>query len=425
VRKLSYLKSSLFGSIGLLSVAACTDQNAIAHTMQTQGTPAAAAQGPIVSGPAAGPGSSQAESPPGALPPPPGARPGIGDRAIESVEVRETAHELAHELERYYVFPETGRRYAAAIRANAARGAYDSYSSSAALAARLQADLLAVAPDNHLRVTVGAPDAPRPSVLAANPPPAQPPMRGRLVARPQEGSLGTSRWLAPGIAYLQINVFAGDDGQLAAVRQFMNDYADAKSVIFDLRTNQGGGFAEMDVMFPYLFDKPTTLAVLATRAEADPISFTRLLEGPTLKRIADADGYVRRAHSVEPLALGTLLRQAKIFVLTSKETRSSGEHFAMALKQTGRGTVIGETTGGAGHTTIMRMLGGGFAVAVPVGQTVNPTTGKGWEAVGIEPDVVVPSERALVEALIRSGVPKAQAESISSELRAVNSPSAS
>jgi hypothetical protein len=352
------------------------------------------------------------ELPPG----PPPRREGIGDRAIEAEEARITAHELAHELEAYYVFPEVGLRYAQMLRANAAGGAYDRIPSSAALAERFSQDLKAVAPDNHLRVEVGAPDAPRPTYLAANPPPPRQVRSSRLIALPIENSMEAPRWLAPGIAYLRINSFAGDDAQLASIRKFMTDYVDAKSIIFDLRTNGGGGFDEADVMLPYFFKEPTTLAYVDTRDAADPITFTRRLEGPTLRRIADIPGYVRREHWIKPHPTETRLRDAKLFVLTSRETRSAGEHFAMSLKHTGRGTLIGETTAGAGHTTMMRLLGGGFAAAVPVGQTVDPTTGKGWEGAGISPHVEVPAERALVEALQRSGLPNDQAERISAGL---------
>jgi C-terminal processing protease CtpA/Prc len=337
---------------------------------------------------------------------------GLGDRPIDAHEARVTAHELAHEMEAYYLFPEIGRRYAAAIRAKALSGVYDSIRSSAALAERLQADLLSVAKDNHLRVVVGAPDGPRPSQVTVNPDASRP--RGRL--RPIENSLEPPRWAAPGVAYLKINSFAGDEAQLAAVRQFMTDYAGARAIIFDLRANDGGGFAEMDIIFPYLFAKPTTLAMLDTRAEADPISFTRLAEGPTLSRGQDVDGYVRRIHTVEPHPSERRLHSVPVFVLTSNATRSSGEHFAMALKHTGRGLVIGETTAGAGHTTMMRPLGGGFAVAVPVGHTVNPKTGKGWEAVGIDPDIRSPAPQALAETLVRIGLPRQEAQRISAEV---------
>lgn len=368
---------------------------------------AAGDQGPVISR-----GPMRPES--GSLPPLPA---GIGDRPIDAKEARVVANELAHEMEAYYVDPEVGRRYAKAIRDKASSGAYDSIRSSAALAERLSADVNAVHRDNHLHVRVGLPDGPRPSERAAAPPP--PPRQNanfRLIARPMEGSLESPQQLAPGIVYLRVNNFVGDDAQLAAVDKFMREASSANSIIFDVRTARGGGTAEADVIFPYLVAEPTTLAIMETRAESDAISFTRHLEGPTMRRIEDRDGYVRRQHIIEPHPPEKRLANTKIFVLTSRTTGSAAEHFAMAFKHTGRGTLIGETTAGAGHTTMMRSLGGGFGVAVPVGRTVDPKSGKGWEGSGIEPHLKVPAEEAMVEALVRSGLTRAQAARISAGL---------
>jgi hypothetical protein len=46
---------------------------------------------------------------------------------------------------------------------------------------------------------------------------------------------------------------------------------------------------------------------------------------------------------------------------------------------------------------------------VPVGRTYDPATNLGWEGTGVSPDVAVPAEQALDEALRRAGVdPKLQ-----------------
>ena len=49
-------------------------------------------------------------------------------------------------------------------------------------------------------------------------------------------------------------------------------------------------------------------------------------------------------------------------------------------------------------------LGGGYRAFIPVGRTFDPDTDKGWEQTGIEPDIEVPSEKALDEALKSAGV---------------------
>ena len=48
-------------------------------------------------------------------------------------------------------------------------------------------------------------------------------------------------------------------------------------------------------------------------------------------------------------------------------------------------------------------MGEGYAAFIPVGRTFDPDTGQSWEGVGVQPDVAVPADQALAEALRRAG----------------------
>jgi C-terminal processing protease CtpA/Prc len=54
----------------------------------------------------------------------------------------------------------------------------------------------------------------------------------------------------------------------------------------------------------------------------------------------------------------------------------------------------------------MAPLGHGFSAFIPVGRTFDPDTDKGWEGTGVKPDVEVPADQALDEALKLAGVGK-------------------
>ncbi|HEY0044592.1 MAG TPA: S41 family peptidase [Allosphingosinicella sp.] len=326
------------------------------------------------------------------------------ESALPAAEAKAAALELAGMLEEGYVFPDTARSYAAALRARAAAGDYDTPSTAAAFAERLTADLRAVSPDNHLRVMVGAPGT-------RGQPSAPPPGR-----RPFGPPIEDAREIAPGIAYIRFAAFLGSDEEVEAARKFMSDHLDAKTIIFDIRTHRGGGLAEMDAMLPYLFSKPTTLVTMDTRLSVDRAGGNPLAEEPTLRRIATDEDVARREHFVTPHPTEKRLFDAKVILLTSNVTASAAEHFSLAMKRTGRATLIGETTGGAGHYGGVRPLAGKFGVFIPVGRTFDPDTGKGWEGTGVAPHVAVPAEQALVEALVRSGVGKAEAERLSAEI---------
>ena len=100
----------------------------------------------------------------------------------------------------------------------------------------------------------------------------------------------------------------------------------------------------------------------------------------------------------------TPLRTAKVYLLVSNRTASAAEHFALALKTTGRATLIGEPTAGANHFGGGRPINEHFAVWMPVGRTYDIKTGKDWEGDGIAPDIAVDPKQALVLALEKAGV---------------------
>jgi hypothetical protein len=360
-------------------------------------------------------GTASVSAQPGSAPAPAGAPQPPPDLTVGRDEIRATVAEFAATLEKNYVFPDVAGRYAAMLRANAASGAYDAFTSGRALAERLSADLRAVSPDNHLRVRLTPPgeaEARRAAAAASGPSPAET-VRRILPFDPIE----EARWLAPGIAYIRFNVFPGDAETVAAVGRFMKEHAEAKTIIFDNRTHHGGGLSEMDAMFPYLFAKPTTLVRMDTRASVDRERGSPM-EGARLRLVPTKEDVVSRDHFVEPGKGETRLFKAKVFVLTSGATASAAEHMTLSLKRTRRATIVGETTAGAGNYGGQELLDGGkFAVFVPVGRTYDPDTGKGWEGTGIAPDVAVPADRALYQALVLSGLAAPDAERVAAEVK--------
>lgn len=305
-----------------------------------------------------------------------------------------TVEDLAAKLEQRYVFPDVAKKYAAMLRANAAAGKYAAIADDKAFAKLVTDDLEAVAFDGHLKLV-----------------PVKKPAAGGAAGGPKPfpDTIEEAARLTPDIAYIRLGKFFGQPEEVAAVRKFVADNADAKTMILDVRTHVGGGLDEMDAIFPYFFDKETVLVGMDTRSSvASPIE-----EGPTVRKAAlSPDGVVRREHFVVPAA-GSPLAKAKLFVLASGRTGSAGEHFVLSLKRTGRATVIGETTYGAGNFGSTEQIAGGFQAFIAVGRTFDPDTNKGWDYAGIAPHVAVPAASALTEALVRSGMPKTEAEALS------------
>jgi hypothetical protein len=317
---------------------------------------------------------------------------------------------LADLLETGYVIPDIGKRYAAMLRQKAAAGAYKDIADPAQLGERLTADLLAVSPDRHLRVVpatmLGPNDRPqpRPADGAKPQPPAAPPRAPAGPRPPRRAPIEDAGWIAKDVAYIRFTEFPDDPDIAAASDRFMREHAAAKTVIVDCRYNGGGGVAPMNAILPYLFAKSAVLVQMEmvesiAKARGNPFAqdaFMRPASGA-------APGIVRTEHYVVPKTDETRLFGAKVFYLTSARTASAAEHLALAFKHTGRATLIGETTAGANHFGGFEPIGGGLAVFLPVGRTIDPATSKDWEGTGIVPDVAVAPTLALQEALKRAG----------------------
>jgi hypothetical protein len=312
--------------------------------------------------------------------------------AFDKADAEAAVTELATALEESFVFPDAGKKYAAMLRANLASGAYASFADAPAFADKVTRDLQAVHKDGHLRLQV-MPAEQRGQAQAPNGGP------------PTANDVTKAGWLAPGVAYIDFDGFPGNEATLAEVRKFLDTHKDAKHLIIDARHNGGGGLAEMNLIFEQIFTKPTTLVTMDIRQAVEEKHGTPFdPNDPLMRKVSGPATIVRREHVAVPAAKQSELRDAKVYLLTSKKTFSAAEHLSLALKRTKRATLIGEATGGGAHFGGMGPMGKGYAAFVPVGRTFDPDTGQSWEGTGVAPDVAVPADKALDEALKLAGV---------------------
>jgi hypothetical protein len=307
--------------------------------------------------------------------------------AFDAAERRNTIEQLADALTAMYLDPATGVRYASAVRALLRQGSYDQFADPKTFADKVKADLQTVHPDAHLRLLPN-------EVFQHGPEP-----EGAKTAGLPEG-IEDLRMIGQ-VAYLRFTAFPHDPRTAPAARAFLVANARrTKAVIIDARPLPGGGIEVMDAMLPLFFSERTVLARLETRASGDKES--PFPDGPTLIRRTGRSGFITRDHIVTPDASETRLRRVPLYYLTSSGTASAGEHLALVLKRTKRATLIGEKTRGAGHYVTLAPVGTRLTALVPVGRAFDPDTGWDWEGVGVTPDVSVPADAALDEALKRS-----------------------
>ncbi len=179
--------------------------------------------------------------------------------------------------------------------------------------------------------------------------------------------------LAGNVGYVKLNRFVPLDYSRETASAAMAFLAHSDAVIVDLRDNISGSPDLVRFLLSYFFGPdPVLLWATANRGEGIRNDYRSITDLPG-RRMSDAD----------------------LWVLTGPRTASSAETFAYATRESGRGTLVGEHTAGAGNGGAKLSVGHGLALFVPIWQMV---TGPGFERTGVEPHAAVPADEALAEA---------------------------
>jgi len=290
------------------------------------------------------------------------------------------ADSVARILEARYADSTAAVRLAERLRVRAAAGAYEAYGEPAAFGAALMADLQQVRPDKHLRIsyeptreyslTAGAPGG-----TAAGGAVRWNRIDGRdsaAIARTNFAFDAVER-LEGNVGYLKFRQFVPLDYSRETAVAAMAFLANSDAVIVDLRDNVGGSPELVELILSYFYG-PEPVSLLTTYGRYARITGER-------RTLRDVPG--RRMPGVE------------LWVLTNGNTASAAEMFAYAVQRLRRGTLVGETTAGAGIGGAKQSVGAGLALFVPQMQVIS---GPGYERTGVTPDVPAAAESALAVA---------------------------
>ena len=276
-----------------------------------------------------------------------------------------------------YVFPDVAKKMEEHIRTNLKNGDYDSISNPRVFARQLRSDLVEISHDRHFNVVY----APEPSLRFQRKDPEEEKKRQEQRIRQWKYDnfyFKKVERMDGNVGYLRFDGFAGTlyggDTAVAAL-QFLK-HCDA--IIIDLRYNGGGGADMIQLICSYFFEDRTHInSWYSRRLDRTDQSWT--------------SAYVP----------GVKLLDTDLYILTSRRTFSAAEEFTYDLKNLKRATLVGETTGGGGHTvTFERNDDLKIEFKVPNSRAINPISGDNWEAKGIKPDVECPAEEALDKAYV-------------------------
>lgn len=322
------------------------------------------------------------------------------DMQIDAATQTAVIDELLKDLTENYIFPDVAKKMVDDIRGRQSKGEYAALTSANDFAKKLTEDLQAVSKDKHLRVRYS--HNPIPVRRERREPTDEEKAENARFMRHINYAFERLERLPGNVGYVNLRGFVDAEAPGAAetVAAAMNFLANTDVLIFDLRQNGGGDPEMVALISSYLFgDKPVHLNSLYWRQGDRTVEFW-----------------------TKPERAGVKFADREVYVLTSNRTFSAAEEFSYNLKNLKRATIVGETTGGGAHPGGMFRLGDHFGVFIPTGRAINPISQTNWEGTGVEPDIKVPQEQALLTAhltALQSLLKKAENEEQKNELNRV------
>jgi hypothetical protein len=294
--------------------------------------------------------------------------------AIDAATRAAIVDSITAAIDSIYVLEEPARRIVAGLRKNLANGDYDELTDPAAFAQKLYEDAQAISHDGHFRIAAMRPLDPAVAEAQRDEDPADVERRRRL-RRARNYGFKKVEILSGGVGYLRFDQFAHGDEAFAAAAAAMNFLANSNAVILDLRYNGGGSASMIRFICGYLFEENAHLINWDIRAENKTV----------------------QSYSADYVP-GRRITEQPVYILASGNTFSAAEEFTFDLRNLERATVVGDTTGGGGHTVaslIFDFDSFRIGMRIPYGRAYNPENNEGWEGVGVLPHIAVPAEQAL------------------------------
>lgn len=299
---------------------------------------------------------------------------------MRTAEIDDVIGQVVRLIEEHYVFPEAGAAVCKVLQERVAdwrAGELEPDAFAEAVTSALQS----VNGDKHLRLQYSADELPDEDDEA------------RMVAQLTEsaarntGGVGRVERLEGNVGYLELSPILYPLSMSAeSLTAALTILASTDALIVDVRPNRGGSPETVQFVCSYLFDETVHLNSIEKRAGAD------LWQSWSLPYVPG-----RRFGGSKP-----------VYVLTSGSTFSGAEELAYNLQQRSRAVVVGETTRGGAHPCESFKVHPHLTATIPNARSVHPLTGGNWEGTGVRPDVEVPAEQALDEAVRLLSVQLAQ-----------------
>ena len=276
-------------------------------------------------------------------------------------------------MDSIYVFPQVAAEATTLVNQNYQQGKYAGLGSREEFADRLTKDLRSATNDLHINVKFDPEGIAFEKENESNIDIAA----GTLESLKAENfGFREVKILEGNIGYVDMRIFISPEYAGETAIATMNFLANTDAIIFDLRNHRGGSPQMIQLLQSYLF-------------APEPVHLNNFYYRPT-------DNYTQTW--TLPYVPGKRNSEADVYVLTSERSFSAAEEFAYNIKNLNRGTIIGETTGGAANPGSTHNIDNNFTIFIPSGRAFSPITDNNWEGTGVKPHIETPAEKALVVA---------------------------
>ncbi|CAM3972302.1 S41 family peptidase [Flavobacterium sinopsychrotolerans] len=180
------------------------------------------------------------------------------------------------------------------------------------------------------------------------------------------------------IGYIEYTGFPeGNKSAQQILDATMNFVSNTNALIIDLRNNQGGDGKMVKLFLSYFFENKIKLSEHYTR-----------YNDKTIK------------HFTMQKVNGKKYLNKPIYILVNNKTISAAESLAYNLQQNKIAKIIGDKTYGAANPVKVFFIGNKYHLFIPISEEKNSITNTNWEHAGIDADVKINSEKALIKAQI-------------------------
>jgi C-terminal processing protease CtpA/Prc len=157
----------------------------------------------------------------------------------------------------------------------------------------------------------------------------------------------------------------------------MNFVSNTNALIIDLRNNQGGDGKMVKLFLSYFFDKKIKLNETYTRYN------DKTTEYYTMQNV-NGKKYLNKP----------------VYILVNNKTISAAEALAYNLQQNKVAKIIGDKTYGAANPVKVFFIEKKYHLFITISIEKNAITNTNWEHKGIDADIKISSEKALIKAQI-------------------------